>query len=182
HPVTSDITDEPLLPLNPGINRGSFAITKDNPNPEASMRWVDYFYSAEGYAFFNQGPEGLLWEWDDAGEERVEKDVPKEFKNWEEWRGSESPDYGILPPVFSTPIEGDKQTEFDTFVQEETKDKYIPYAEVPFPEVYLTSEEQKEANTIEVDLTSYVEQMEAKFITGVEPLSNWDKYIKTIEN
>ncbi len=24
--------------------------------------------------------------------------------------------------------------------------------------------------------------MEAKFITGVEPLDNWDKYVKTIEN
>lgn len=32
-----------------------------------------------------------------------------------------------------------------------------------------------------MDLNSYVEQMEAKFITGVEPLSNWDNYVDTIE-
>lgn len=24
--------------------------------------------------------------------------------------------------------------------------------------------------------------MEAKFITGVEPISNWDSYVETIEN
>jgi putative aldouronate transport system substrate-binding protein len=30
-------------------------------------------------------------------------------------------------------------------------------------------------------MKTYVEQMEAKFITGVEPLSNWDKYVKTLE-
>jgi putative aldouronate transport system substrate-binding protein len=27
----------------------------------------------------------------------------------------------------------------------------------------------------------YIEEMEAKFITGVEPLSNWPKYIETLE-
>lgn len=32
------------------------------------------------------------------------------------------------------------------------------------------------------DLTTYVEQMEAKFITGVESLDNWDNFIKTIES
>lgn len=40
---------------------------------------------------------------------------------------------------------------------------------------------KKEINTIEMDLESYVEQMEAKFITGVEPISNWDNYVETIE-
>src|SRR5699024_9384403 len=71
-PLTSDVNDEPLLPLNPGMSRGSFAITKDNPSPEASMRWVDYLYSPEGHAFFDQGPEGIFWEWDEDEEERIE--------------------------------------------------------------------------------------------------------------
>lgn len=47
--------------------------------------------------------------------------------------------------------------------------------------LYLTNEEQEIVNTIEVDLKSYVEQLEARFITGVEPLSNWDKYVETIK-
>ncbi len=61
------------------------------------------------------------------------------------------------------------------------KKKIEPYAEVPFPLVYLTTDEQKKVNTIEVDLKSYVQQMEAKFITGVEPLSNWDNYVETVQ-
>ncbi len=48
------------------------------------------------------------------------------------------------------------------------KKKIGPYGEVPIPLLYLTNEEQEIVNTIEVDLKSYVEQLEARFITGVE--------------
>src|SRR5699024_3892133 len=77
--------------------------------------------------------------------------------------------------------EKEEPSETDVFTEAETKEKMEPYGEVPFPKVYLTPDEQKEINTIEMDLESYVEQMEAKFITGVEPISNWDNYVDTIE-
>ncbi|WP_152655180.1 hypothetical protein [Oceanobacillus sp. CFH 90083] len=51
--------------------------------------------------------------------------------------------------------------------------------QIAIPEVSIEREEQKEINTMEVDLESYVEQMEAKFINGVEPISNGDKYAET---
>ena len=51
-----------------------------------------------------------------------------------------------------------------------------------FPIVYLTKEEQDQIGDMATDLTTYVEQMEAKFITGVESLDNWDNFIKTIES
>ena len=180
-PLTSEWTDEPLLPKNPGLNRGTFSITADNPNPEASIRWVDYFYSPEGNAFINDGPEGIMWEWDENEEMRLELPVPDKFDSREDWRGTLTPNYGILAPSLAGPIEGAEQSKFDQFIDDETDEKYTPYAEVPFPLVYLTKEEQKEVNDIQVDVQSYVEQMEAKFITGVEPLDNWDKYVETIE-
>jgi putative aldouronate transport system substrate-binding protein len=34
---------------------------------------------------------------------------------------------------------------------------------------------------IESDLNTYIEQMEAKFITGAEAFSKWEDYVKTIE-
>src|SRR5699024_3341458 len=181
-PLTSEWTDEPLLPENPGLARGTFSITENNPNPEASMRWIDYFYSEEGNAFLNQGPEGVMWEWDEDEEYRVELPLPDKYDSREDWRGTITPDYGLLTPVLSGDIEGTEETEFDQFIDSETEEKYAPYSEVPFPLVYLTKDEQKEVNDIQVDVESYVEQMEAKFITGVEPFENWDKYIETIEN
>lgn len=179
-PLTSPVSEETIIPLNPGINRGAFSITSENPNPEASIRWVDYFYSKEGFTFLNEGPEGLLWE--DQDGERVYLDTPEGYDSLEDYRGSITPDYGIAAPTTSGPIEGKPQSEFEKFIDSETNEKIVPYGEVPFPLVYLTAEEQKQINSIEVDLTSYVEQMEAKFITGVEPLSNWDSYVETIQN
>ena len=179
-PLTSPVSDEAVVPLNPGITRGTFSITKGNPNPEATIRWIDYFYSREGFQFLNEGPEGYLWEEQDG--ERVYLDTPEEFESSEDYRGTLTPDYGISTPTLSGPIEGKEQSKFEKFIETETEEKIIPYAEVPFPLVYLKGEEQDKITSIEVDLQSYVEQMEAKFITGVEPISNWEKYVETIKN
>lgn len=178
-PLTSPVSEEPIVPGNPAIERGTFSITNKNPNPEASIRWIDYFYSQEGYEFLNMGPEGELWEWE--GEKRKLLDVPQGYDSREDFRATISPDYGIPTPTKSGPIRGLEESDFDKFIAAETKEKIEPYAEVPFPLVYLTTDEQKKVNTIEVDLKSYVQQMEAKFITGVEPLSNWDNYVETVQ-
>ncbi|MBS4217480.1 extracellular solute-binding protein [Bacillus sp. FJAT-49711] len=178
-PLTSSISPEIVLPGNPGISRGAFAITKNNKSPEASIRWVDYLYSKEGRDFFDQGPEGYLWKQGENGE-REYLEVPKEFASSEDYRGTLTPAYGIAVPMLVDLVEGAPRSDFDLFIEEETKAKIDPVAETAYPLVYFSDEEQEKINTIEVDLKSYVEQMEAKFITGVEPLSNWDKYADTI--
>ncbi|TSB46022.1 extracellular solute-binding protein [Alkalicoccobacillus porphyridii] len=181
HPLSSPITDEPLIPINPGITRGTFSITNNNEHPEASIRWVDYFYSDEGADFLNQGPEGYLFEFDENGE-RVELEIPSQYESSEDYRGTLTPAYGIPTPTVVQRVEGVELSPFDEFLDAETAEKVDAFGEVPIPLLYLTNEEQEIVNTIEVDLQSYVEQLEARFITGVEPLSNWDKYVETIES
>src|SRR5699024_4238950 len=60
HPLTSEKSSEAIIPLDPGITRGAFALSSENPTPEASIRWIDYFYSQEGWEYINMGPEGYL--------------------------------------------------------------------------------------------------------------------------
>lgn len=180
HPLTSEWSEEPLMPMSPGLSRGTFSITSNNEHPEATIRWIDYFYSPEGRAFLNMGPEGVMWEYDEDGN-RVNLDTPAEFDSAEDWRATVTPDYGIAAPTITYPIEGVEESDFDKFIESETNEKIAPYGQVAYPLVYFTKDEQDELNTIEVDLESYVRQMEAKFITGVEPLSNWDNYVETIE-
>lgn len=98
-PLTSPVSEEPIIPRNPAIERGTFSITNKNPNPEASIRWIDYFYSQEGYEFLNMGPEGELWEWE--GEKRKLLDVPQGYDSREDFRATISPDYGIPTPTKS---------------------------------------------------------------------------------
>ena len=57
-----------------------------------------------------------------------------------------------------------------------------PAAEVPFPLLYLTKEENDKVSANATDLSTYAKEMEAKFITGVTSFDEWDKYVKTIES
>ncbi|MEG0294293.1 ABC transporter substrate-binding protein [Enterococcus sp.] len=191
HPLTSEQSPKAVVPGSPRINRGTFLITKNNPSPEASLRWADYFYSKEGYEFISQGPEGVLWEYaeNDKGEQVKIYAENVNIAKKEETRGAITPNYGIPLPSADIPLVGPKEnpndpdsSEFQQFIEKETEEKVVPYAEVPYPLIFLTKEEQDKVNAIETDLKTYIEQMEAKFITGVEPLSNWDTYIDTIES
>ncbi|MEG0294243.1 extracellular solute-binding protein [Enterococcus sp.] len=195
HPLTSDISPEAVAPASTRMGRGTFAITSNNPSPEAALRWVDYLYSPEGRDYLNVGPEGALWEYaeNDKGEKVRIFTEGVDLGNTEESRAKVTPDYGITVPTMSFPDSKDEfppvipnandevDTTFNDFLGKETAEKIEPFAKVTFPLLYLTTEESEKVRDAATDLKTYVEQMEAKFITGVEPIENWDKYVKTIE-
>lgn len=190
-PLTSEYSKDPVVPGSPRLTTGVFAVTNNAKSPEAALRWVDYFYTEEGLTFLNQGPEGALWEYaeNDKGEKVRVYAKGIDLDKTEDERGKITVDYGIPVPAKQVSIPGIKRDAndpdtfpFEEFIKKETQDKIEPYAKVPFPIVYLTKEEQDQIGDMATDLTTYVEQMEAKFITGVESLDNWDNFIKTIES
>ena len=193
-PLTSEWSKEAVIPGSPRITRGAFAVTNVNPSPEASLRWVDYFYSEEGTKYLEQGPEGVFWEYKEDAEGNKVRVYAEgiDLNDTEEERGKITPAYGLTTPNIVTDTTGEyvirrsvddkPNTEFNDWVAKETQEKMQDIAEVPFPLLYLTTEENDKIGTTATDLETYVEQMEAKFITGVEPLSNWDDYVKTIES
>ncbi|MEC0368621.1 ABC transporter substrate-binding protein [Paenibacillus chibensis] len=177
-PVKSEIPGSPVYGKHPGISaNGTFAITSKNPAPEATMRWIDYQYGYDGATLFAQGPENLLWKY--TNKETHEKEwlpVPG-GKERDEFRGTLTPNYGILTPgMNSSELTKGLKTDFDAWIDKENAEKLTPIGKAPFPNVYLTNEEQSEATALLSDLKTYVKQMEGKFITGQEPMSNWDKY------
>ncbi|MGX7031066.1 extracellular solute-binding protein [Vagococcus zengguangii] len=193
-PLTSEYSEEAVVPKSPGISRGTFAITKEAESPEALLRWVDYFYGPEGAYYINKGPEGVLWEWaeNSKGEKvRVYTDIV-DTTNVEETRGKLTPAYGLTIPnidfkntddlMIRNEADDELDTSFADFIATETESKLAPAGEVPMPLIYLSKDEIDQIKDTQTDLQTYIEQMEAKFITGVEPLSNWDKYVKTIES
>src|SRR5699024_6611423 len=187
-PMTSEYSKEPLFPMSDGLTRGAFAITKDNPNPAAAMRWVDYFYSPEGVDFINKGPAGYLWDWVDAENGKREYNPDLAESEREEYRGEITPDYGITTPLngeYEALIEiGAEENPFEDFIAKETEEKINKNGEIAFPQVYLTDEEQDIVKDIEVDLETYVRNSEAEIITSQKELNdkNWEEYVSTIEN
>ncbi|XUB35436.1 hypothetical protein IGI41_000421 [Enterococcus sp. DIV0876] len=193
-PLTSEFSTSAVIPGSPRLSRGAFAITNVNPSPEASMRWVDYFYSVEGSKYIEQGPEGVFWEYaENADGEQVRVYAEGvDLDNTEDERGKITPAYGLTTPnivvdttdEYAIRVNPDDEIDnaFGDWVAEETEEKMNDIAQVPFPLLYLTVEENDKVAATATDLTTYVEQMEAKFITGVEPLSNWDNFVSTIES
>src|SRR5699024_3749155 len=49
------------------VGLGNFVITNANENPEATVRWVDYFYGDEGSELYFMGFEGVTFERDSDG-------------------------------------------------------------------------------------------------------------------
>ncbi|MFC5652338.1 extracellular solute-binding protein [Paenibacillus solisilvae] len=177
-PLKSEIPGTPVYGKHPGQSaNGVFALSKTNKNPEASMRWVDYLYGYDGATLFSQGPENTLWKY---------KDKATHTKEWlpvpgggdrEEYRGKLTPNFGILTPGINDPeVTKGLKSDFDAFIDEENAKKLTPYAKIGFPNVFLTPDEQSQVTAMLSDLNTYVTQMEAKFVTGQESLSNWDKY------
>ncbi len=190
--LTSDIQSTPLAPGHPRVSTGVFAITNKCASPEAAMRWADYLYTDEGSNLMSQGPEGVWWEYAENSEgEKVRVYVGDDKQKMEEDRGKVGMDYGLVTPGVSVdnnqdPVRAnadDPATSIWTeFVGKETAKKIIPYAEVPFPIVYMTKDEIDKVADNSTDISTYVEQMEAKFITGVESLDNYDNYVKTLKS
>ncbi|MGO4938022.1 extracellular solute-binding protein [Fundicoccus sp. Sow4_H7] len=192
--LTSEYSPETLAVASPRIQTGTFAITSQNEYPAESIQWVDYFYSEEGYELLNQGPEGALWNYaeNDEGEQvKIFNLDNVNLDNTEDYRGQITPAYGIPVPALEIdldPIYADPNQEVDTtffdFLVAETAEKVTPYAEVPYPITYLTVEEQDIISINATDLATFVTEMEAKFITGVEELNDdtWQNYLNIIDS
>ncbi|GGF91750.1 extracellular solute-binding protein [Paenibacillus aceti] len=182
-PVKSEIDGSPVYGKHPGLSaQGTFAITSKNPAPEATMRWIDYQYGYEGATLFAQGPEDLLWKYKNKDTHEKEWLPVPGGKDREEYRGTVTPNYGILTPgMNSAELTVGLKSDFDRWIDEENQEKLVPIGKSPFPNVYLTNDEQSEATALFSDLNTYVQQMEAKFVTGQESLSNWDKYVDQVK-
>lgn len=192
--LTSEYSPETLAVAHPRFSTGTFAITNKASNPAAAIRWVDYFYSEEGLIFLNQGPEGFLWEYaeNNIGEQvRIFNKDNVDLEKTEDYRGTITPNYGILVPAYEQDIpavkvnpDDEDLSEFHKFLREETEKKVVPYAEIPYPITYLTKEEQDQISANAIDISTYVTEMEAKFITGATELNNdsWEAYLKTLES
>ena len=114
-----------------------------------------------------------------------------DLDNTEDERGKITPAYGLTTPnivtdtgkyKILTSAEEAPDTRFDDWVATETKEKMENIAKTPFPLLYLTVEENDKISAVATDLSTYIEQMEEKFITGVEPVSKWDEFVSTIES
>lgn len=179
-PLTSPTNSEAIYPmLSTGITTGVFAITSSNKYPEATMRWVDWLYSEEGAIYASHLD---YWQWRDEEHTSWENTWPADQQDTEKFRGSLTPACGGAVPAWNRSSYFDKQYDVvNNWLNAQNKEYTFPVARYAFPQLSYNEEEQRIINERKPDITSYVEQMEAKFITGVEPIENFDSFVATIQ-
>lgn len=170
--------DKLYFPLNPNTGAvGTFMVTKDNKNPEATIRWIDYFYGEEGQRLFFMGIEGETYTVADGKAtftDLVKKNPDGLSLNdvlgkYVVWGGGSNPS-----------VAGDKYFG-DQLIGDITRDaasKLMPYTpeEVWGPFAFSESDSTR-IKTLENDILTYVKDMQAQFITGHASFDKWEEYV-----
>lgn len=168
---------------SPLAHMGGFVVTNENEHPEATVRWMDYFYSDEGATLFFMGIEGETYEKAEDGSLQyvdelqnhpdgltLEQALAKHIT----WLG------GGYPGIVKEEVFNGAETLPSSI---EAAEKVEPYLiDEVWPIFTYTLEESKRMSALKADIEKYVDEMQDKFITGNVSFSEWDKYVKTVQD
>ncbi|MDF2649054.1 MAG: transporter substrate-binding protein [Paenibacillus sp.] len=162
-------------------NVGNFIITKANKYPEASMRWVDFFYSEEGIKQYFMGFEGKTYNVVN-GEYVYTDEIQKNPNGFtlDQAVGQYLPYGGGNNPTIITDkyYKGGDNEPRTLQVVEQLKKSFPKDVWAPFS---YKKEESEAIVAIRTDIRNYVAEMRAQFVTGKAPLSQWDTYVATLQ-
>ncbi|WP_062106158.1 extracellular solute-binding protein [Bacillus niameyensis] len=165
----------------PMVHVGAFVITDKNPHPEATVRWMDYFYSDEGATFYFMGKEGETYEKLADGSLKYNEDITNNpdgltqdqaLSKYFTWLGGSYPGY----------------VKKEWFNGSETLPNAVAAGEKASPYIIdelwnsfnFTDDETRFLQTQGEDIHTFIGEMEAKFITGDTSFDEWDQYVDKV--
>lgn len=166
------------------IRGGSVAITTAAKNPEVLVEWLDYRYTDEGSTLKNYGIEGLTYEMVDGVETYTDliMDNPDGLaigNALAKYTQANYPGPGLCElPNYTRQY-------YQLEEQRQSAENYNKYADnaakYVMPPIVATPEESKEQATILSEVNTYIEEKFVGFVTGVEPLENFDAFVEAIK-
>lgn len=158
-------------------------ITKNSKYAKEITRWLDYFYGEQGAVMMNFGIEGKSYIRKDGKPFYTDYVLKNpEGKAAKQVIGSYSIVQGAGPYVIlkATVEQGDSKESLDA------KQRCI----IPFIEqsrkfllpngLTFTAQEEEAKNQVMTDIQKYMDDNVNKFITGQQPLTLWDEYVRTV--
>lgn len=161
-----------------GYDTNAFVITKNNKYPEASIRWADEFFTVETSMQAIQGEIGVNLEYQDG--KYTIMDAP-EGSSINEIRSKICPASYIFGMMTKEMIDSIQYKE-DMTRKLERCEKYEPFTpEEILPVLRLPQDKLERRANMFTDLTNYVAEMKAKWVTGeLNVDETWEDYIKTL--
>lgn len=198
--LTSDVHSERETSIASPVQNGIMvAVNANTQYPEAMARFLDYFYTDEGMLSATKGYEGITFDMvqdELLGIEVPEMKVPDGYTSGEEYRYKGS----VLNEALNLVERNlDREALFNAdqelLEKPEIVEKYGWAARVLdaykadgvtgvdcYPVVSYTTEEIEERSPIYKDLSTYLQQAKAQFITGeLDVDQDWDTYVNTVE-
>ncbi|TMY74827.1 ABC transporter substrate-binding protein, partial [Klebsiella pneumoniae] len=167
----------------PMVWPGAFAITDKNEHPEATVRWMDHFFGEEGATLFFMGKEGVSYKKNTDGTlefvEQIKNNpdgltLDQALTDYVSWMGGSYPGY-----VHLNWFKGSESLPEAV----EAGNKAAPHQiEELWYNFNFTESETEFMSTIGSDMHTYMNEMEAKFINGSAPFTEWDSYVQTVHN
>ncbi len=164
-------------------NQWVTVISSSCKNVEAAIQYLNYGYTYEGSLLHSFGIEGEHWNWGEDG-------LPKftdEILNNPKGMTISNVSYALkihfgsrycYPDTIGHPgtASNAEALRIRTMWQDdENEQNYLR-----FPPVTLTTEEAAQRNELMIEVNTYANEMMLKFISGAEPLSNFDTYVQNI--
>jgi putative aldouronate transport system substrate-binding protein len=163
-----------------GLNTlGAFAISNTCENPEAAIRWVDYFFSEEGSIFFCYGEEGETYYIDDKGQARFNDEIMNSEEGFMTALGKINlVPGGGFPVVRTNKTDGTVATDLTKKIAADLAE-FLPERVHAKPSI--KTDDMERVNAIEQDLFTYRDEAVTKFILGEWGFDKWEEYTATLE-
>ncbi|NUU60717.1 extracellular solute-binding protein [Paenibacillus agri] len=172
--------DKPVLgQITPIFNSVGAAITSSNKHIEETVKWLDFKYGEEGSMLFNFGIEGKSYEMKDGFPTYTDEIM----KNPDGMAFATALGQYAIP--FGGPFVQDKRYQEQNVSLPQQKEALSTWMDVEngdwLPTLSLTNDESARLAAIMTDVTTYRDEMFDRFVMGVEPIDNFDTFVKTIE-
>lgn len=158
------------------------AITANCKHPDIAARLLDYGYSSKGSMLYNFGTEGASYK------------MVNNYPTYQDVIMNNQDKLSIGEAIakysrasYDGPFVQRKEylEQFMALPQQKETLKIWSKADTypnQYPKATLTAEESSQVSDIESDINTYVNEMQLKFIMGVEPLSNVEKFQAQLKN
>lgn len=165
------------------FNETTAAISKDCKNVEAALKFLNFGYTEEGAALYNWGVEGVNWEY--QGENRVYNDTMINNPKF----GTEEASYIYKVHMAPKLVFPDVECHANLLKSEGALNSRLMWSDdenvdssLQLPPFQLDEADQQIVTEIGTPIYTYVDEMTLKFITGAEPLENFDAFRDTIKS
>ena len=169
-----------------GIGNTAAVITTqmDDSKLETAMRLLDYAYTDEGSLYWNFGKEGVSWEYNSENEVEylpLVTDDPDGLNNAISKYGGSTWNGSCIQMTRMLYLKN-TQTAIDA-----NDLWYYPNEDVAFSWTYprtvtFTTEESNRIDELKSQIDTHTKEMTVKFLTGEEPIENFDKFVETLNS